>query len=131
MSSSEQELREALAEIASIAQRASQHLGEDDDHHGHGHKDQGTGDGPDIGCVPRQLSERLLVKAAETAVRINPINGPNVAAMASLGLRGEVMDPQRIAVLTSKYWGPRPRQLTVSFMESTPADLRARALSDT
>ncbi|KAI9747320.1 MAG: hypothetical protein M1835_002148 [Candelina submexicana] len=35
----------------------------------------------------------------------------------------------RIAVVTSKYWGPTPRQLTVSFMESTPADLRARIVS--
>jgi hypothetical protein len=126
MSSSEQELREALTEIARIAQRASQHLGQDDDHHGHVPEDRGAAGGPDISCVPRQLSERLLVKAADTAVRINPINRPNVAAMASLGLRGEVMTPQRIAVLTSKYWGPRPRQLTVSFMESTPTDLRAR-----
>ena len=37
-------------------------------------------------------------------------------------------DPLRIAVVTSKYWGPTPRQLTVSFMETTPADLRARII---
>jgi len=53
----------------------------------------------------------------------------NIAAMASLGLSGGTMDPLRIAVLTAKYWGPQPRQLTVSFMESTPADLRARIVS--
>jgi hypothetical protein len=34
-----------------------------------------------------------------------------------------------IAVLTSKYWGPTPRQLTVSFMESTDQELRFRILS--
>jgi hypothetical protein len=39
------------------------------------------------------------------------------------------MEPQRIAVLTSKYWGAKPRKLTVSFMETTPADLRARIIS--
>lgn len=32
----------------------------------------------------------------------------------------------RLAVLTTKYWGPQIRRMTVSFMESTPADLRAR-----
>jgi hypothetical protein len=37
--------------------------------------------------------------------------------MASLGLsNNSIMDPLRIAVLTAKYWGPQPRQLTVSFM---------------
>ncbi len=32
-------------------------------------------------------------------------------------------------MLTSKYWGPTPRRLTVSFMEATPADLRKRIVS--
>jgi hypothetical protein len=35
----------------------------------------------------------------------------------------------RLAVVTAKYWGPKPRKLTVSFMESTPADLKARIIS--
>ena len=126
MSSSEHELRQALADIARIAQRASRHLGHGPHDGDQVHEDTGAGAGPDIGCVPRQLPERLLVRAAQTATRINPANGPNLTAMASLGLATDVMDPQRIAVLTAKYWGPRPRQLTVSFMESTPADLRAR-----
>src|SRR4051794_29297321 len=127
MSGSEQKLREALAEIARIAERASRHLGHD--HGPHGHEDRGAA-GPDIGCTLRQLPERLQVKAAQTATRINPANGLNVAAMAGLGLSNTgVMDPLRIAVLTAKYWGPQPRQLTVSFMENTPADLRTRIVS--
>jgi len=129
MSGSEQELRQALAEIARIADRASRHLGHDHGPHGDRHEDQGVTTGPDIGCVPRQLPERLLVKAAQTATRINPANGLNIAAMAGLGLNGGIMDPLRIAVLTAKYWGPQPRQVTVSFMESTPSDLRARIVS--
>jgi hypothetical protein len=130
MSGSEQELRQALAEIARIADRASRHLGHDHGPHRDRHEDQGVTSGPDIGCVPRQLPERLQVKAAQTATRINPANGLNVAAMASLGLSNNgIMDPLRIAVLTAKYWGPQPRQLTVSFMESTPPDLRARIVS--
>jgi hypothetical protein len=31
-------------------------------------------------------------------------------------------------VLTAKYWGPTARRLTTSFVEATPADLRARIL---
>ena len=136
MSDSGQELRQALAEIARIARRASRHLGQGHGSHEHEHEDEdedrGTDFGPDIGCVLKQLPERLLVKAAQTATRINPANGVNITAMAglgaSLGVSDDVMDPLRIAVLTAKYWGPQPRQLTVSFMETTPADLRARVV---
>jgi hypothetical protein len=34
-----------------------------------------------------------------------------------------------IAVLVAKYWGAKPRKLTVSFMDATPSNLRARILS--
>jgi hypothetical protein len=71
---------------------------------------------------------RLLAKAADTALRINPVNAPFFGPLASVAADLN-MDPMRIAVLTSKYWGPTPRQLTVSFMESTPANLRARIVS--
>ena len=127
MSGSEQQLRQALAEIGRIAERASQDQGHDHGPHGHGDRHPIVAD---IGCVPRQLPERLQVKAAQTATRINPANGLNVAAMASLGLKSNgIMNPMRIAVLTAKYWGPQVRQLTVSFMESTPAELRSRIVS--
>lgn len=130
MTGSDQELREALAEIARIAERASRHPGHDHSAHRRGYKGEDAGASPDIGCVPHQLPERLQVQAAQTATRVNPVNGLNIAAMASLGLRSSgIMDPLRIAVLTSKYWGPKPRQLTVSFMDSPPADLRARIVS--
>ena len=72
-----------------------------------GARNRDAGNRPDIGCVPRQLPERLQVKAAQTATRINPANGVNIAAMASLGLsRNGIMDPQRIAILTSQVLGP-------------------------
>lgn len=123
MSGNKQELRRALAEIARIAEKASRHPGHGPDAGEH----EGRGaDGSDVGCVPRQLPERLRVKAARTATRINPANGLNVAAMAGLGLSDGIMDPLAMAVLTAKYWGPQPRQLTVSFMETATADLRAR-----
>ena len=52
--------------------------------------------------------------------------GGSVAAVG--GGTGSI-EPQRIALLTSKYWRPVPRTLTVSFLEPTPTDLRARLLS--
>jgi hypothetical protein len=69
------------------------------------------------------------VKAAETARKINPVNAPVFGAMAAVPDGHDVMEPLRIAVVTSKYWGPRPRTLTVSFMDNTPNDLKERILS--
>jgi hypothetical protein len=128
VNSSEQELRQALAEIARITDRASRHMDRDRGDYSHGYEEP-RGPGADLGCELRQLPERLQVKASQTATRINPANGVNVAAMASLAPSSDVMNPMRIAVLTAKYWGPQQRQLTVSFMESTPDDLRARIVS--
>lgn len=80
-------------------------------------------------CTPKFLPKRLLVKSAETAKRINPVNAPLVGPLARAAADFHVIEPMRIALLTSKYWGPTPRQLTVSFMESAPANLRARIIS--
>ncbi len=44
-----------------------------------------------------------------------PLQMAPVGAGADFG----VIDPLKIAVMTAKYWGPSPRQLTVSFMETT------------
>ena len=79
-------------------------------------------------CTLKQVPKRLVLKAADNATRINPVNAPMVAAGGALGT-GVPSDPLAIAVLTSKYWGPMPRRLTVSFIGSTPADLRARIIS--
>jgi hypothetical protein len=68
----------------------------------------------------------VWVDAAKTAIRINPVNAPSLGPMAAAGL---ILQPMHIAVVTSKYWGATPRQLTVSFMEATDSDLRARILS--
>ena len=75
------------------------------------------------------LPKHLLVKAAETARQINPVNAPAFGPLAAVSGGFQVADPLRIAVLTTKYWGPTPRQLTVSFMESTPTDLKTRIIS--
>jgi hypothetical protein len=101
------------------------------------HEGGGYGDGqmPDdappqeiMTCTPKALPKRLLVKAGEVAAKVNPVNAPAFGPLAEVAadLR---LEPLRIAVMTAKYWGPTPRQLTVSFMESTPADLRAQIIS--
>jgi hypothetical protein len=82
------------------------------------------------GCVVKPLPMQLLEVAAQTAIRINPANAPVVGALPSADAMGNVIDPLALAVLTSKYWKPSPRVLTVSFMESTPADLRLRILAN-
>ena len=139
-------LRKALASIAKIANDATRAADHDDldvrdhrddgdhDHGGDRREDDGdAGHAPELSCVPRALPERLLIRAAATAREINPINAPFASApragVSMDGGAGGVQEPMRIAVLTSKYWGPSPRRLTVSFMESTPANLRARIVS--
>lgn len=80
----------------------------------------------DVGCFVPTLPPRLLERAADLAAQINPVNAPfTQAAMGDIG-----PEIALLAVLTSKYWGRRRRVLTVSFMEATPNDLKARILSN-
>jgi hypothetical protein len=129
MSDSESRLREALAEIAEVAKAAANGAEGSDVEPDEGNAaDQPPPEDQRV-CTPKLLPKRLFVKAAETAVRINPVNAPSLGPLAAVAPDFQVMEPMRIAVLTSKYWGPAPRRLTVSFLESTPADLRARIVS--
>jgi Astacin (Peptidase family M12A) len=86
-------------------------------------------DGELMCCTPKSIPDRLIMKAAEVAAKINPVNMPMSTAFARTVAGFEIMEPLRIAAITTKYWGPTPRRLTVSFMENTPADLRARILT--
>jgi hypothetical protein len=121
MSDSEAQLREALARIAEVANAAAGY-----GRHAAPHNHQ-TSTGKFIACTPRSLPVRLLVPAANTATKINPMNSPRVTGFAALS--SSILPPQAIAVVTTKYWGPTARRLTVSFMETTPADLRAKIVS--
>ncbi|HEV8072390.1 MAG TPA: M12 family metallopeptidase [Planctomycetaceae bacterium] len=79
------------------------------------------------GCSIKAVPTRLLRKAASNAIRLNPTNAP---MMAPIGGDGHgVLDPLSIAVMTTKYWGTQPRQLTVSFMDDASSALRDRILS--
>jgi hypothetical protein len=123
----QEQLREALVKIADIASAMTNGR----EYPGDEHQDELGENGSGINslvCTPKTLPVRLLVKAADTALRINPVNAPYFGPLANVAA-GLKMEPMHIAVLTSKYWGPAPRQLTVSFMESTPANLRARIVS--
>jgi|SRR5262249_25808 len=84
----------------------------------------------EFGCIVKTLPRTVLVRAARTAREINPMNAPIMGPTAAV--RGKFRLPDdalRIAVVTSKYWGPKARKFTVSFMERTPIDLQERILS--
>lgn len=82
----------------------------------------------DVGCTIRYLPQRLLGDAIEVASRVNPANAPLLGPTALAGSAG-ISAPEFATLVVSKYWGPTARQLTVSFMQQAPADLRARILS--
>jgi hypothetical protein len=78
------------------------------------------------GCVLKSLPKRLLLKAAKTATMMFPANAPVFGPMAMITDGFAVDNPLQIALVTSKYWGPTPRRLTVSFLETTSSDLQTR-----
>jgi hypothetical protein len=121
-----QEMLSALTKIADLA-NALVNGGSYSDHDHGSDTDTSYGAAEALTCTPKALPKRLLVKAAQTATKINPVNAPAFGAAAAFGM-DMPSDPMSIAVMTGKYFGPLPRKLTVSFMETTPADLRARIL---
>src|SRR5215475_3931610 len=80
-----------------------------------------------IVCSPRSLPLETLVAAARTAVEINPHNHPRVHHLVRL-MPDRQVTPERIAILTKKYWGIQGVKLTVSFLDNPPSDLRKRIL---
>ena len=124
MSGSEESLREALSKIAEIASAAAHGT----EGGGNSHGEPAVAGGQEMpSCGVKTVPKRLAVKAARNAIGINPVNAP-LQPLGALGMSAP-SDPLSMAVLTGKYWGPSPRTLTVSFMESTPSDLRARIVS--
>src|SRR4051794_5538347 len=78
-------------------------------------------------CTPKRLPVELLVRAARTAVEINPLNHPPLYRLTRV-LPDFKPTPERIAVVTTKYWGIEGVRLTVGFMDNPPTDLRKRIL---
>jgi len=81
--------------------------------------------GLDIGCTIKQLDSSMMEQAAEHAININPTNGVSFGPTALAGLD----TPLKIAVMVSKYWGPIPRTLTVSFMDNPSTELRRKIIN--
>lgn len=87
--------------------------------------DEDQGGAVDRGCSIRTLPRRLAVDAAGVAVAVNPVNAPQRLTELALAVPD---DPLSLTITIGKYFGAKPRKLTVSFMETTPADLRRRIL---
>jgi hypothetical protein len=69
----------------------------------------------------------MWISAARRATDINPVNRPPLERLGMV-VRGFKPDPERLAVLTTKYWHGAGVRLTVGFLDGPPADLRARIL---
>lgn len=80
-------------------------------------------------CIIKSLPDAHLTAAADLATEINPLNAPPVQLMRALRPGDEPPSRERLAVMTSKYWGAKGVKLTVGFMDNPPTDLRARILS--
>lgn len=120
------QLRSALAKIAEMASQAIDG--------GEAFEESEGWEEPEAqerrsGCIIKSLPTRLLTKAAEIARTINPANATAPGPLAAVPGEGQELTPLALAAVTQKYWGPAPRRLTVSFMESTPTDLKARIIS--
>jgi hypothetical protein len=134
MSEQYERLREALAKIAEIAGAAVNGNNQQDDSYqpeagGGNGAESDAPQGEQYGCGVKTLPTDRLINAALAAIEINPVNAPVFGPVVTSALAEVVSDPMFIAVTVSKYWGPTARRLSVSFMESTPADLRARIVS--
>lgn len=80
-----------------------------------------------IVCTPKILPRPKWISAAEKATEINPLNHPPIERLARV-MPGFEPRPDRIAVLTTKYWHTGGVKLSVGFLDNPPADLRARIL---
>ena len=59
----------------------------------------------------KRLPKSMLVEAARTATRVNPVNHPRMDQLAG-PMGGFRATPQRIAVMTTSYWGSAGVKLT-------------------
>jgi len=80
-----------------------------------------------IVCSPKRLPAALLIPAAQTAVSINPLNHAPAERLTRL-MPDFKPTKDRIAVMTTKYWGVQGVKLTVAFLDNPPADLRKHIL---
>jgi hypothetical protein len=80
-------------------------------------------------CVPKALPAEQILEAAALAAEVFPANSPMTSPYAGAAAAAMDLDPMRIAVMTTKWWGPRQRVLEVRFLDNPAASLRKRILS--
>lgn len=81
----------------------------------------------DVGCTIKVLPTKNLTKAAERAFQIFPGNRPNLKGLSrflSPEAYCEILKPEAVALLTTKYWGTGGVKLGVAFVETTVSDLQ-------
>ncbi|MDF3313551.1 M12 family metallopeptidase [Rhodococcus sp. T2V] len=114
----ENQLKEALVEITRIASAVAQN---DDSANSNGDSSQSSG------CTIKRLPDRLQRQAASVSAQLNPANAP-LLELLTVGTPPPD-SPLALTLTTAKYWGPSQRVLSVSFMDSPPAELRSRIVS--
>lgn len=78
-----------------------------------------------IGCTIKRLPLHLAERAARTACEHNPCNRPETRYRSLVG----DLQPQRIALLTTKYWGAKGVKLGVSFLDTDAQEFISLVLS--
>jgi len=124
MSTSNVDLRETLRQIGELANKAL------DDSGASCVRESApvAPSAPIITCTPKRLPRELLVSAARKAVEINPLNHPPIERLTRV-IPGFQLSPDRIAVVTTKYWHTNGVRLTVGFLDDATPELRKRILS--
>lgn len=79
-------------------------------------------------CIRKQLPPEQWEKAADAAAAINPVNRAPIHRLTRI-MPGFVPTKAHLAVLTTKYWGPKGVRLTVGFLDSPSTELRRRILA--
>ena len=116
------QLEAALHDIGRIASEATKH---ETTSASNGHETADSAS--NVACIIKRLPSRLSERAAQVSIRLNPVNAP-LQEFFTVGTPPPD-SPLALTLVTAKYWGPAQRVLSVSFMEATPADLRARIVS--
>lgn len=81
-----------------------------------------------IVCLPKTLSPARAAEAARRAIELNPANAGSARRVVRTppGRRG---GPRRLVVVIAHRWPVRGVRLTVSFLDSPPADLRKQIVA--
>lgn len=82
-----------------------------------------------ICCTPKFLKPELLLESARVARETNPLNHPRELIRASALEPAMAPTPERIAVMTSKWWKAGGKTFSVKFLDTSEGALKAKILS--